>query len=267
MTEFKRGQAVYDVSGYEYLYSDRASDGHYVNKITLIQTTSYMGDDFDEHQEEGELVFIKEVFSKPPKKKLNAEIKALAATKKELADCVYDLERTKKSIVSETVKVKEALEIQLKSYPHHKMFLHLVNGGDIVIVDTSDWSVINSEHVKGTLQFNVKTGEFTGEYEEYYNWDDSVQGSCVAFKSTTEAARSYLKNADLEYEADSSRWNDPKNPANMAKKYELFDLPIPHDIVAILKARKEMDEAHNLANLEDAVKIAKADLKNFKLKS
>lgn len=51
MTDFKQGDTVYTQDGTQYYFDHAAGDHGYVSPIIIIQTTSYHGDDFDEHEE------------------------------------------------------------------------------------------------------------------------------------------------------------------------------------------------------------------------
>jgi len=262
MPEFKKGQSVYDTSGYEYLYSDKASDGHYVNKITLIQTTSYSGDDFDEHEERGELIVLKEVFSRPPKAKMNKQIKGLSAKKAELSSVVCDLQREERTIKRSISDHQGKLEKEMSKYPHYKAFLHIAKGGELYRIDK--YGNLLNENAATKLSFDIKTGEFDAEVtdkEEYCSVDN---GWKVKIFTTLGQARKFFLSNEKFHEFDTNDFSYSKRPEAIEKRYRDLNLYPPEDLNSCLKARKVDRDVKNLQSLEKAFEEAKERLENFK---
>lgn len=261
MPEFKKGQSVYDTSGYKYLYSDKASDGHYVNKITLIQTTSYSGDDFDEHEERGELIVLKEVFSRPPKAKMNKQIKELSAKKAELSSMVCDLQREERAIKRSINDYQGKLEKEMYKYPHYKAFLHIAKGGELYRIDSLGNLLNVNEATK--LSFDVKTGEFDAEVEDKDEYCSVDGGWKVKIFTNLGKARNFFLSNKKWHEFNSNNFSYSNRPENIAKRYTDLNLYPPEDLNACIKDRKEKQDAKNLASLEKAFEEAKERLENF----
>lgn len=182
MKEFTCGQGVYDDKGNEYLYLEKSNDGHYANKIITVQTTFGSSDDFEEHELEGEIVFLKQVYDQPPIAKMNDEIKALSEQKKELADCVYDLNRQANILKERKDAVKSDLEKEIRAYPHYDTFLHLASGGELIRI--SEGGEIIKYHEGEVFKYNVETG--TLEARCYVDWEDGEESNKYSHNSTSE---------------------------------------------------------------------------------
>lgn len=251
---FSRGQKVYDEHGGEYLYSDRVDDGHYANKIILIQSTTYSGDDFDENEEGGEIVLLKNVYASPPTQKINDEIERLSKQKAELATHVTDLQREQRNLSREAETYKDKIASEVRKYQHHQMFLHAAGGGDLVILNTKTFCVDDLRG--GVLRFDISTGQFDGTW-----WDcESGNTTFVVFKSLEDAGAYFLSHADTSFEANNRRYDSEKNPVLLVKKYQQFGLRIPSELQRVLDDRKAQDRERRRESLTKEIQELQQNL-------
>lgn len=251
---FSRGQKVYDLNGGEYLYADGVEDGHYVNRVVLVQMTTYRGDDFDEDEIEGPLLHLKEVFAAPPKQKINDEITALSVTKSELATHVTDLQREARQLEQKIAGYKDDLEKEMRKYPHHQMFIHAASGGDLVILEKETGCYHGEGWIKhGKLVFDIATGKFEGI------WDASMDGNVrvIAFRNIHDARRHFLQNYDLTI--------NERTAESLAARYDALGLPVPQeakDIVDGVERRRRDARLEQLrkqlANTQQALETLEA---------
>ena len=249
--EFTRGQKVYDLNGGEYLYADKVDDGHYVNSIVVVQMTNYDGQDFDEEETEGPLVHLREVYANPPKQKINDEITELSARKSELATRVSDLQYEERALRQKIDGYKGELEKEIKKYPHHQMFLHAANGGELIIMEKQTGHYYGPNWIdKGKLRFDIGSGKFEGV------WDANMDGYApiIAFKSIEDARAHFLRNYDLTV--------SPSTASTLAERYKALGIPLPHDLQAVIdeiEAEKKKDRrAYLTSQIESAQKALDA---------
>jgi len=87
--DFQKGDTVYTQDGTNYYFDHRAGEHGYVSPIIIIQTTSYHGDDFDEHEEVADHMIpipLAKLSRTPWVRKIHAETAAAVAEKKSALD-------------------------------------------------------------------------------------------------------------------------------------------------------------------------------------
>lgn len=230
--KFIPGQKVFDTAGYSYLYAaEDPRGGHLVSEIILIQSTTYEGDDFDEHEEEGQLKHLTSIYEAPPKKKLDDDIFALSsdrsAIKNELGGLKSELSQLQRDISSHKAK----LEAKISEFPHHENIVKLLNAQRPIVLIGSEEGLIYVDDNPRHREFKVAID--TGDITPLGNWND--YGSDIAFYSLEDAAEYFTQNVPTDYTKLNST-----SLYSLSESYKRLGLSIP---VGITNRRKEQKQA------------------------
>lgn len=223
MSTFKRNQKVYDRAGYEYFYQEPAETGHYVRKIVLIQTTHGASDDFDEIEEDGEIVRLDEVFGKPPVKKLNAEITALAeeltTAQLRLNKEVGAINRLKHEAETAFNRVKLDLEHELAAYPNYRRLLAVLSREEPNFSFSDDGFIVPKTG-SGRVTVDIETGKMS-----LYDHNDEERFTCF---DQEDEAQAYAKSVwPVEKFSTASEYH----LIRIQKTFEAIRLPIPKELI------------------------------------
>lgn len=160
LEKFTAGDSVYGPCGEAYTYHEATGDGkHYVYEIIRVQTTSYSGDDFEEHEEEGQLLIRDTLYAKAPIQVFDEDFtikkRELLRLEREVSDTQTQLRTLQGDISSH----KKSLEYELSRYPNHDAIIKLLNSELLVFKILEDSYVIKScDDSDYMCSFNFRNG-------------------------------------------------------------------------------------------------------------
>ncbi len=256
--EFTQNQTVYGPDGQHYTYHEKAgNDKHYVYEIILIQTTNYHGDDFDEHEEEGQLVIRDKLYAKAPIKCFDQEFEEKREELTKLRNDVTIEGQKLKKVQGDISSHKALLEAELCRYPHHDAMIKLLNVEQpLYRVRDACLKIDNEDTANNNCTFNFRTGAIKTPASLM---DEDSGSDWNLFYDKESAAKFYL--SQLTKDGDGLSIYS----AEIIKRdCELLGISTPYYINNRIDLLKKQESAKKKIELEGKIEALKTQIANLK---
>lgn len=267
MTAFEKNKTVYKQDGTEYIYDHTVGEYAFVHPIVIVQTTSYYGDDYEEHEDvASHLVRIKESELSPHPwiAKINAD------TQKALDEQNAKLDEVKSQIGDAAISLQEMkrelsdFEKAAKTRPDLTLVLDFVMGRVTHCVTGSEYSgykvITLEEALESRAQYDsgLKLVTFYGDQKKatarLNQYSDGSGGNyeIYPFKSEKEAL-AFIENMKAERGRILEASTDEKERNNALSFLERQGGDLPEVAIKLIEDRLQKQK-------ENAVKTAQESL-------
>lgn len=248
ITAFEEGEEVYDTHGQRLIYEHGTPDGkHVVRTIIIVQTTSYSGDDFDEHETDGHLEFRDEVFDKPPVAAFDSRILERKKEAELIRASIDADKRELQRIRGEMRTVKSRLENELAQYPNHQALIALLDKKVPKYSIDKETLSFSSDTNRKVLTFDLNKGSMESDFVETWNYkevhlhvfftrDDAEEWTVSTFRAAK----------DLSTDKDLKKWHRLHKDLGLELPYVLREWESRME-----KEKAEEKEKNRLAAIQD----------------